>query len=114
MTYLYDGTSVDELFVAVNRAISNGISPWYGAEANGHLLLFKTEDEARRWMTDEVELCVHEIERAEKLSVTRVAMEYLGGERIELKLSPLFQAAAPPLFRVWRIWPYVKPSLQRG
>ncbi len=113
MTYLYDGLSVDELFGAVNRAILNGLIPWYGADGNGRLLLFETEHEARSWMASEIENYEHQTERSEKFALTKVAMDYLGGERVELKLSPLYQEEEAVTSRIWRIWPYIKPAHKR-
>jgi hypothetical protein len=107
MKYLYEGDRLEDLFFAVNRALSRGISPWYGADADGLLLLFTGETDARNWIKNQVQAIERSEETLRSFGFAKQVVEYLGGERIEVRWTSSILMNVQPTSKVFRIWPYV-------
>ncbi len=107
MKYLYEGDRLEDLFFAVNRALTRGISPWYGADSDGFLLLFANGTDARSWIKDQVQAIERSEESLRSFDFAKQLVEYLGGERIELRWKTDILNNVQPSSKVFRIWPYV-------
>lgn len=106
MKYLYEGDRLEDLFFAVNRAVTRGILPWYGADADGLLLLFASGTDARNWIENQVRTIEISEEASGSFGLAKQVLDYLGGVRIEIRWTSAILKNVQPSSKVFRIWPY--------